>query len=35
MNDATGKCLDSNSSGTVYPHSCNTGNNQKWYLFVP
>jgi hypothetical protein len=26
----TGMCLDGNSSGAVYTHSCNGGNYQKW-----
>ncbi|RBQ15034.1 xylanase [Spongiactinospora rosea] len=28
----TGKCLDSNSAGHVYPLGCNHGANQKWVV---
>ncbi|MEV5595376.1 RICIN domain-containing protein [Streptomyces sp. NPDC052496] len=29
-NSTDGWCLDSRKNGTVYTHSCNGGNNQKW-----
>jgi hypothetical protein len=28
-----GICLDSNASGSVYPHSCNGGDYQKWLMY--
>lgn len=32
-NNYTGKCLDSNSSGSVYTNTCSTGNKyQQWKL---
>ena len=31
-NQATGLCLDSNSSGSVYAQACNGGNYQRWII---